>query len=54
MPANTPAILITLLAKPVVPENLSVEVVSLERRVVDVKLGALEEEEAVMIHKLLA
>lgn len=54
MPADTPAVLIPFLPQPVVAKELGVEVVRLKRRMVDVTLGALEHEEAMVIHELLA
>lgn len=54
MPADTPAVLVPLLPQPVVAKELGVEVVRLKRRVVDVTLGALEHEEAVVVHEFLA
>lgn len=54
MPPNAPAILISPLAKPVVAEELQIRVVGLERGVMDVKFGALEEEEGVMVHEFIA
>lgn len=50
MTANPPTVLITLVAKPVVAQDLGVKVVCFERRVVHMRLGALEEEEAVVIN----
>lgn len=46
---NTPAVGVALLAQPVVAEHLGVEVVGFEGGVVDVRLGALEEEKAVVV-----
>lgn len=54
MPPHPPAICIPLVAQPVMPQHLSVKVVRLKRRVVDVHLGPLKEEEAVMVDTLLA
>jgi len=54
VPADAPAVGVPLLAEPVVAEHLGVKVVGLERRVVDVHLGALEEEEAVVVDQLVA
>lgn len=51
---NAPAVLVALLAEPVVAEQLGVEVVRLVRRMVHVRLRPLEEEEAVVVHELLA
>lgn len=51
---DTPAVGIALVAEPVVAEDLGVKVVRLKGRVVDVHLGPLEEEEAVVIHQLVA
>lgn len=52
--ADAPAILVALVAQPVVAEDLGVEVVGLEGGVVHVVLGALEEEEGVVVDALLA
>lgn len=40
MPADTPAVLVALIAQPVMAEDLSVEVVRLVRCVVHVELGS--------------
>lgn len=52
VPANTPAVLVALLAQPIVTQDLGVKVVRLERRVVDVHLGPFEKEEAVVVNLL--
>jgi predicted transcriptional regulator len=49
---DAPAVLIAFVAQPVVAEDLGVEVVRLEGRVVHVRLGPLEEEEAVVVDAL--
>ena len=54
MAANAPAVAVALFAQPVVAEDLGVEVVGLEGGVVRVELGALVEEEAVVVDLLLA
>lgn len=54
MPPDAPAILIPLFDEPIVPDDLGVEIKDLERRVVDVGLCAREEEEAVVVHELVA
>ena len=54
MAADAPAVAVALIAQPVVPEDLGVEVVGLEGAVVRVVLGALVEEEAVVVDLLLA
>ena len=54
MSPNPPTILIALLNQPIVPEDLRVEIKDLERRVVHVHLGSLEEEEAVMVDEFQA
>lgn len=51
---HAPAVLVALVAQPVVAQDLGVEVVRLEGRVVHVALGPLEEEEAVVVHLLVA
>ena len=51
---DAPAVGVPLLAEPVVAQHLGVKVVRLERRVVDVHLGALEEEEAVVVDQVVA
>lgn len=50
MSANSPAILITLLTKVIVTKKLCIKVISLIRRMVNMRHGTLEEEEAMMIH----
>lgn len=52
--ANAPAVLVALVAQPVVAQDLGVEVMRLKGRVVHVALGALEEEEAVVVDLLVA
>lgn len=52
MTTNSPAVLIPFATKPVVPQNLRVKVVRFVRRVVNVRLGAFEKEETVMVHQL--
>ena len=54
MPPNPPAILISLLDQPIVPEHLRVEIEHLEGRMVHVRFGSFEEEEAVVVDDLLA
>lgn len=54
VPAHAPAVLVAPVPQPVVAEDLGVEVVGLEGGVVDVELGALEEEEGVVVHEVLA
>ena len=54
MPAHPPAILIPLLDQPIVAQHLDVEIKDLERGVVDVVPGPLEEEEAVVVDELAA
>lgn len=50
--ADAPAGAVAAVAEPVVAQHLRVEVVRLVRGVVHVELGALEEEEAVVVHRL--
>lgn len=50
---NTPAVLVALMTKPVVTEHLGIKIVRLERRVVDVHLGAFEEEETVVVYEFV-
>lgn len=52
VPADAPAVLVALVAQPVVTQDLGVEVVRLEGRVVHMALGTLEEEEAVVVDLL--
>lgn len=52
--ADAPAVGVALVAQPVVTEHLGVKVVRLKGRVVDVHLGALKEEEAVVVYQLAA
>jgi hypothetical protein len=54
VPADAPAVLIALVAKPIMAQNLGIEVVRLKGRVVDVRPGTLEEEEAVMVYKVVS
>lgn len=54
MSSDTPAILIAFLPKPVVAKELRVEVVRFIRRVVNVELGSLVEEETMVIDLLTA
>ncbi len=54
VPSHAPAVLISRMTQPVVPEHLGVEVVRLEGRVVHVVLGSLEEEEAVVVYELVS
>ena len=54
MSAYAPTVPVSLLAQPVVAEDLGVEVVRFEGRVMGVELGALVEEEGVMVDPLLA
>ena len=54
MSPHPPAILIPLLNQPIVPKHLRVEIEDLERRVVYVHFGPLEEEEAVVIDEIQA
>ena len=49
VPPDAPAVGVALLAQPVVAEHLGVKVVGFEGGVVDVRLGTLEEEEAVVV-----
>ena len=52
--SNTPAVLVALMAKPVVAEHLGIEIVCLEGGVMDVHLGTFKEEEAMVIHQLVS
>ena len=54
MPSHTPAVCVALVAKPVMTKNLRVKVVCLKRRVMNMHLGALEKEEAVVINEIVA
>lgn len=54
MSAHAPTILIAFLDQPIVPEHLGVEIKHLERRMVHVRFGPLEEKEGVVVDKLLA
>lgn len=54
VPPNTPAVLITLVAHPIVAEDLGVEVVRLKRGVVDMGSSrSFKEEEAVVVDQLI-
>jgi hypothetical protein len=54
MAPDTPAVLVSPLAQPIMAQNLGVKVVRLKRGVMDVHLGAFEKEEAVVVDKLVA
>ena len=54
VPAYAPAVLVAVLPEPVVAQHLGVEIMRLEGGVVHVILGAFEEEETVMVYKLIA
>lgn len=54
VPAHAPAVLIPLVPQPVVAQDLGVEVVRLEGRVVHVAPFTLKEEEAVVVDLLVA
>lgn len=54
VPTYTPAVLPTLAPQPIVAEHLRVEVVCLERRVVDMADGTFEEEKSVVVDELVA
>lgn len=54
VPAHAPAVLVAVLPEPVVAQHLGVEIMRLEGGVVHVILGAFEEEETVMVYKLIA
>lgn len=49
MSTDTPAILVSFFTQPVVSQELDVEVLRLEGRVMDVRGRALEEKEAVVV-----
>lgn len=50
MSANSPAIFVFLFDQPIMSQHLDIEIEDLETRVVDVELGAFEEEKRVVIH----
>ena len=52
MPPHPPAVLVPLVPQPIMTQNLGVEIMRLKARVVDVALGAFEEEETVVIDEL--
>ena len=54
MSAYSPAVLVSFMAKPVVPKDLGVEVMCLEGGVVHVSFRSLEEEKAVVVDELCA
>lgn len=54
MSSDAPAVLVALGTQPIVTQKLGVKVVGFIRGVVNVVLGTLEEEEAVVVHELLA
>lgn len=49
MSAYSPAVLVALVAQPVVSEHLRVKIMALERRVVNVRDWSLKEEKRVMV-----
>ena len=49
MPSDTPTVLIALVPQPVVTQNLSIKVVCLKGRVMNMHLWAFEEKEAVVV-----
>lgn len=54
MPTDSPAVLVALVLEPVMPKKLSIEVVRLVRRVVDMVLGTLEDEEAMVVDQFFS
>lgn len=50
MAPDSPAVLISLLTKPMMSEKLRVEIMSLIGRMMDMTLWPLEEEETVMVY----
>lgn len=52
MPSHSPAVLVALVPKMVMAQKLGVKVIRLIGGMVDVVLGTLEEEEAVVVDKL--
>lgn len=54
MSPDSPTIFISPLNQPIVPEHLCVEIKHLERRMVHVHFGPLEEKEAVVVDEFLA
>lgn len=54
VPSDAPAVLITLVPQPIVPQDLGVKIVRLKGRVVDVELWALEKKEGVMVDLLVS
>lgn len=50
MSSHAPAILIAFMTKPVMSQLLGVKIVRLEGRVVNVRFGTFEKEEAVVVH----
>ena len=54
MPPDPPTVLVSLLNQPIVPEHLRVEIEHFEGRMVHVRFGALEEEEAVVVDEFSA
>lgn len=54
MAPDAPAVSVPLLAQPIVTQDLGVKVVRLERGMMDMHLGALEKEKAVVVDELVA
>lgn len=54
MSANSPAVLVTLLPKPIMAKHLCVEVVRFIRAMVDMGLWALKEKEGMVVDRLAA
>jgi hypothetical protein len=54
MSAHSPAVLVSLMAKPVVPQKLGIKVMRLKRRMMNVAFRSLKEEKGVVVDKILA
>lgn len=54
MPSHAPAVPVALLPQPIMAQHLRIEIMRLKRRVMYVKLRALEKEEAVVVDRLVA
>lgn len=54
MSTHSPAVLVSLMAKPVVPQKLGIKVMRLKRRMMNVAFRSLKEEKGVVVDKILA
>ena len=54
MSTHSPAVLVPLMTKPVVPQKLGIKVMRLKRRMMNVAFRSLKEEKGMVVHKILA